>query len=133
MHFMCCLSFYAVYYNFSFNVVHTTSDKNIAANALSRGILNTFFSSISQTCQAPALVPLAVVAISVSSKPDQTYQSQKELFNSSIQKAQHPLLSDLISQHSFVAIKFVSNSTCSFFNLRKICCAHLWHSWLANM
>ena len=87
MHLMRCLSFYAAYYSFSFQAVHIAGAKNVAADALSRGDLNIFFSSIPQACQAPALVPPAVVDLAVFSKPDWTSQSWRKLFNSSIHKA----------------------------------------------
>ena len=87
MHLMRCLSFYAAYYNFSFQAVHIAGVKNIAADALSRGDLQKFFISLPQASPSPAAVPPAIVDMALLSKPDWTSQSWRMLFASSTHKA----------------------------------------------
>ena len=87
MHLMRCLSFYAAHYCFSFHAVHIAGVDNVAADALSRGDLATFFSSCPQAYPQPAVIPPAVVDMALGSKPDWTSPVWRALFTSSFHKA----------------------------------------------
>ena len=57
---MRCLSFYAAHFCFSFHAVHIAGVDKVAANALSRGDLSTFFSYFPQASPTPTAVLPAI-------------------------------------------------------------------------
>ena len=100
MHLMRCLSFYAAHFCFSFHAVHIAGVDNVAADALSRGDLSTFFFCSPQASPTPAAVPPAIVDMALFSKPDWTSQQWRWLFSFTIRTAQLALLKEPTSQLS---------------------------------
>ena len=82
MHLLRCLSFYAVYYRFTFEAAHIPGIKNVAADAISCNNIPLFLSLQPQATQVT--VPRLIMELLVTKQPDWGSYTWTHLFKASL-------------------------------------------------
>ncbi len=109
-HLLRCLFFYASCYNFSYSVVHIPGVTNTAADALSRGNLSLFLSLYPKVpCQS---IPLALVQLLVTDRPDWGSSHWINMFHCSLREASPSLPERLIGRDNAATSRSVWHFTC---------------------
>ena len=100
MHLLCCLFFYAAHYHFSLSATHLPDRENFGTDALSHNKHIQFLSTYPQALPTPTAIPVAIVQLAVTSRPDWTSKSWKQLFISILNRGLPSPQSDPTGQPS---------------------------------
>ena len=82
VHLLRCLSFYAAYYRFTFEVAHIPGTQNVAADAISRNNIPLFLSLQPQAPQV--MIPQQVMELLITRQPDRGSHTWTHLFKASL-------------------------------------------------
>ena len=83
LHLLRCLYFYAAHFQFAYTARHIPGVDNVAADALSRNFMPTFFSLVPQGHYTP--IPPGVTTFLISRRPDWGSADWIRLFRASLQ------------------------------------------------